>query len=89
MNRVEQEVTTFAWDSPTRKWTTEYARFFNNNSGGAITVREVAQRVAHASGAPSTAFQVFRDVLGTPIPVNDGGQLLVTYTLISAAFEGP
>ncbi len=89
MNRVQSEVSTFAWDSPTRKWTTTYPRFFNNNSGGTITVAEVCMRIASGSGSDTLATMVFRDVLGTSIPVDDGGQLLVTYTLISAAFEGP
>lgn len=56
-------------------------RYFTNNSGGSITVREVG---INAIGKVSTTiyfFLICRDVLASPVTVNDGELLRVTYDI--------
>ncbi len=89
LSHVQSELTQRSWLGPgSRQWQGEYARFFNNNSGGTITVREVTFNMQQSSST-ANRMMVARDVLGTPIPVNTGGQLLVTYTLLGPIYEGP
>ena len=60
----------------------EWQRYFNNNSGGNVTVNEVGL-VANGTTADdySAKFMMARDVLLSTITVPDTGQLRVTYTI--------
>ncbi len=74
------------YNSCTLKWTTTYERFFNNNSGGSITVEEVGL-VADEEGLSGTHMMA-RDVLGcSALAIADAGQLKVTYTIVSPAIS--
>jgi len=55
-------------------------RFFNNNSGGNVDVKEVG---LYGEVKPNNTFQCMlaRDLLGATVTVPDTGQLKVTYTI--------
>ena len=55
-------------------------RYFNNNSGGDISVNEVAL-VWHILGGQSFDFLFSRDKLASTVTVPNTGQLKVTYTI--------
>lgn len=59
---------------------TEWVRYFNNNSGGAITVNEVGIYVK-GSLAADIYFMVCRDLVSGGVEIPDTGQLKVTYTI--------
>ena len=62
-------------------WTNVISRIFNNNSGGEITVREIAlYSSVHIFGGSGT-FMMERSVLETPVLIANGAQLTVSYTL--------
>lgn len=84
MSHVASEISQRSWSGGTRQFTGVYARFFNNNSSGAITVNEVVLR-PELAGIGNGRMVVARDVI-TPIEVNPGGQLKVTYTQLSPVF---
>ena len=54
-------------------------RYFNNNSGGSIEVREMAIATGYVNGG--AFFMMSRDVLGSTITIPNTGQLKVTYTI--------
>ena len=70
-----------SWESGTRVMSAAWERYFNNNSGGVITVREIAI-VLYVKGAGMNWCNLLmsRDVLASAIDVPDAGQLKVTYT---------
>ncbi len=69
----------------TTKWTINYPRFFNNNSGGTIVVAEVGLVLDPCT--PAGNHMMARDLIacGCRPSVLDAGQLKVTYTMISPA----
>jgi hypothetical protein len=70
-----------AWDLPTRKFTVVNERYFNNDSGGNITVREIGLVSRDVKLNYSTDQYLYaRDVLDTEITLADAEQLRVTYT---------
>jgi len=74
------------WAGGTKKWTTDIVRFFNNNSGGAIVVEEAALVTESTIGGTTNQQALLsRDLTGT-VSIPDGGQLKVTYSLVSPAF---
>jgi len=72
---------TIAYDSGSLTLSDTIYRFFNNNSGAPITVKEVgiASRLVIAYNN-AALFLLTRDVLVTPVLVPDSGQLKVSYT---------
>lgn len=76
-----QELYVVTWTPGTLTMSTDHVRYINNNSGGLITVKEVAlyQR-CNVSSSPYYYCQS-RDVLGAPVDVPDMGQLKVTYVI--------
>jgi len=75
---------TAVWNSSTDTFSIEWLRYFNNNSGGAIDVNEVALVGRLHCFASSVWYQnvmFCRDVLASTITVPDTGQLKVTYII--------
>ncbi|MDX9804102.1 MAG: hypothetical protein RBS96_08875 [Dehalococcoidales bacterium] len=72
------------WDAPSLTFSANWVRYFNNNSGGDISINEVGL-VGHfhiAFAYTSTLYVlVSRDVLASTLNVPDTGQLKVTYTI--------
>lgn len=75
MSHVAYEDEELTWVSGTRTLTITLARYFNNNSGGSISVTESAV-VGSYSGS---YYLMARDVF-TAVPVGDTGQFKVVYT---------
>jgi hypothetical protein len=72
------------WNSSTNTFSIEWLRYFNNNSGGAIDVNEVALVGSLHCFASSVSYKnvmFCRDVLAATITVPDTGQLKVTYAI--------
>lgn len=59
----------------------EWVRFFNNNSGGAVTVNEVAIYTYGTCGNASVYYMPCRDLIAGGVSVPDTGQLRVTYAI--------
>lgn len=80
---VASEANALTYDVPSKTLTNTLVRFFNNNSGGDVTVNEVCLTgLQHVlSSAATTTAMVSRDVLGAPVVVPNTGQLKVTYTI--------
>lgn len=84
----EQEAHDVSYVSGTKTLSTDLVRYFNNNSGGSITVNEIGLIAEmFIDGATSRYMMSARDKLGTGVEVADTGQLKVTYT-ISLVFAG-
>jgi hypothetical protein len=73
-----QNATTMSYESGTKTWTVTFARIFNNNSGGAITITETGM-VYYNVGAGNFLF--CRDLLASSVEVANTAQLTVTYTM--------
>ena len=73
-----QSATTRAYDAGTKKMTAVGSRVFNNNSGGQISVSEVAWCTDCYS---STYIMLCRDLLASAVAVENAAQLTVTYTI--------
>jgi hypothetical protein len=70
-----------AYDSGSKTMSDTLSRFFNNNSGGDITIKEVAiYSLLLAGYNDERANLLSRDVLVTPVLVPNTGQLKVSYT---------
>lgn len=80
---AEDVVVTF--DSDSSRFSANYARFFNNNSGGSIVVSEIGL-VSNMSVPTGGEILICRDALSTTLTVTNGGQLKVTYTFTSQQF---
>ncbi|MBA7542273.1 hypothetical protein ES705_34593 [subsurface metagenome] len=77
---AESEPHSITYTAGTKTLKNELARYFNNNSGGAIDVNEVALRPAAIE--PMSGYYLFsRDKLPETVTVPDTGQLKVTYTI--------
>lgn len=61
--------------------TVAWVRYFNNNSGGDITVNEVGVYTKGTYDNSSATFMLCRDLLAGGVNVPNTGQLKVTYTL--------
>ncbi len=86
MSHVETDSYSPTWSGGTKKWTTAIVRFFNNNSGGTIVIEEVALAARSSWGGTTNQDALMaRDLTGT-VSIPDGGQLKVTYSLVSPAF---
>ncbi|MBA7713066.1 hypothetical protein ES703_122064 [subsurface metagenome] len=80
LNYVEQLAPAISYAALIMK--NEMARYFNNNSGGAIGVNEVALLLkAGADGSIYQGWIQSRDKLPATVNVPDTGQLKVTYTV--------
>lgn len=86
MSHVESEAHSVSYVGGTKVLSNEFVRYFNNNSGGEISVAEVAL-VAHLSEPVIGHYLMARDKLGSAVAVPDTGQLKVTYT-ISLTYAG-
>jgi len=74
------------YNETSSRFSADYIRFFNNNSGGTITVSEIG--LVSAIIVPTGArVMVCRDALSTTLPIPDSGQLKVTYTFTSPNFS--
>jgi len=80
---AEDVVVTF--DAGSSRFSANYARFFNNNSGSSIVVSEIGL-VSEMSTPSQIEVLVCRDALSTTLTVTNGGQLKVTYTFTSQQF---
>ena len=78
LSHVLGEIPVRTWTLATRVMKNEWTRYFNNNSGAAISVNEVA---LVASTITWNLVLVARDVLGAPVSVTNNGQLKVIYTI--------
>lgn len=79
---VAQEACAMSWASPVLKAT--WIRYFNNNSGGTINVKEIAiiaGLVSPHTNSGKTDFMLARDKLGATVSVPNTGQLKVTYEI--------
>lgn len=66
-----------------QKWRLALPRFFNNNSGGTITVKETGIYTRLTN--PAFSFLHARDVFACVACVVNGGQIKITYSLVSPA----
>jgi hypothetical protein len=82
MVHTAQAGPTVTYTAGTKTWAAVFNRLFNNNSGGTIIVAETSMYVGPFPGGSSGMH--FRDVLASPVPVLNGGQLTVTYTITLA-----
>jgi hypothetical protein len=76
-----QNATVVSYVAGTKTLSAALARYFNNNSGGAIDVKEVT--LGTLSSMVGSAFNsiLTRDVLPVTVTVPNTGQLKVTYTI--------
>ena len=81
MSYVANTICTRTYVAGTKTWSTAHERFINNNSGGAITVKECGIYSLLLYSATNGKFMIARDVLASSIAVADTAQLKVTYTL--------
>lgn len=78
LSYAAQNATVMSYDTPSKTWTIQFVRLFNNNSGGTITVTETAMLYDYSS---VINFMYCRDLLGSPVEVANTAQLTVTYTM--------
>jgi len=83
LSYIDSEPVLISYDPSSKILTHSKIRFFNNNSGGSISVNEVGLTGrAVAGGAAFTRIIMFsRDVLAATVTVPDTGQLKVTYII--------
>ncbi len=81
LSYVESEPHVQTWSGGPLTFDIDHARFFNNNSGGTIGVRELGLFGDFQSSSVSNTILVSHDVLGMDVDVLDTGQLKVTYTI--------
>lgn len=85
MSYVAQVAPVLAYDSTpgSEKWTCTQRRIMNNNSGGAIEVKETGLTYyGHWFGGYQTNYYLIeRSVLSPTVTVPDGAQLTVTYDI--------
>lgn len=80
MTHQATNMPTISYDAGTKTYSIGINRYFNNNSGGTVTVKEAAL-VSGFSESSYLGVLIARDVLASPVAVVDAGQLLVTYTV--------
>lgn len=59
-----------------------FTRTFTNNSGSAVTVREIGVAIRQKIGNNNYYFLIARDVLDTPQEIPDGATLTVRYRIL-------
>jgi len=81
MSYIESEPHDINYNAGTKTLSNTFVRYFNNNSGGSIDVKEVA--LVNRNNLKSYQYKVLmsRDVLGATVTIPDTGQLKVTYTI--------
>jgi len=80
MTYMAGNVPSVAYNSGTKKWTSIMSRVFANNSGSEIIVKEVGMVMAGRFDAYSYLFLLSRDLLASPVAVQYGQTLTITYT---------
>ena len=82
LSHVESELNNLSYISGTKTLKNELVRFFNNNSGGNVSVNEIAL-VTHGrcGDAGTNDWLQSRDKLASTVTIPDTGQLKVTYTV--------
>ncbi len=72
-----------SYDAPSKTMANAIVRFINNNSGGSVSVNEVALYgyVAALNDNVAATVCLSRDLLGATVTVPNTGQLKVTYTI--------
>ncbi len=82
LSHVASEAPVYSYDAGTKTWTAELKRYFNNNSGGNVSINEVAL-VYYLERVVGTAGKVLwsRDKLASTVTVPNTGQLKMTYTI--------
>lgn len=81
LSHVEQEAPVDTYTAGTKTWKNELARYFNNNSGGVVTVNELALVDKSRAAAETPFLLMARDKLASAVNIPDTGQLKVTYTI--------
>ncbi len=76
---TQSDATVTAYDVPSKTWTITLVRYFNNNSGGTISVNEVSLVGLYLQAGYSA--MASRDHLSSTVSVLNTGQLKVTYTM--------
>jgi hypothetical protein len=71
---------TYSYNAETKTWSVVHKRFFNNNSGSSVTVREVGLILTNGYWVDQKIL-LSRDVLLTEIILEDADQLVVEYTI--------
>ena len=84
-NHVAQVAPVTTFDADLNQWSTTHTRIFNNNSGAAITVKEVG--LAYLGWGNLLIDLMARDVLASPVAVANGAQLTVFYTITTGVFD--
>lgn len=77
LSYTAQDATSVSYNSGTKKMTGTLRRYLNNNSGAAITVKEIGL----VSDYSTPKLLQNRDVLPSPVTVPNGGQLKVEYLI--------
>jgi hypothetical protein len=82
LSYIEQDSHVIAYDPGTKVLSNTLVRYFNNNSGGAVDVDEVALVLNQPQGTQVYGkWMQARDKLTSTVTVPDTGQLKVTYTV--------
>jgi hypothetical protein len=82
LSYVQSEATVPSYDAGSKTFAAALARYFNNNSGGSVSVNEIGLYVyGGAGGNASTIICNSRDKLGSTVNIPNTGQLKVTYTI--------
>jgi hypothetical protein len=71
---------TALYDSPNKIWTMKKERYFNNNSGNPITVKEVGIMGANPNNGPAY-YLMERSLLSPSVTIPDAGRLRVIYNI--------
>jgi hypothetical protein len=75
-----QEAAIYTYDSENKKAKVRHSRLFENNSGGSITIKEVA--FCHKYYKPSAVnYMTIRDLLQTPVVLSDGQSVRFYYEI--------
>jgi hypothetical protein len=79
LSYIAQDECVVSWSSPTLKGT--WVRYFNNNSGGSIDVKEIGKYLYAYVVNTAQKWMMSRDLLGATVTVPNSGQLKVTYEI--------
>lgn len=80
LSYAAQESDAQSYNSGTKKFTIIHERIINNNSGGSIDISEVGMIGLYTISTASNVL-LCRDLLGSSVPLANGAQLTVTYTM--------
>ena len=84
LSYVQAEENVDTYTPATKTWQQKVVRYFNNNSGGNVTVNEVAlypKSCFPSGGSVGSPWCISRDKLATGVTVPNTGQLKVTHTV--------